>query len=210
MFQTGLTLFSVLLAGCFAVAQEPPGHLQNKTVPEAIEKHVRQALAHYPELTETTIRFVFTDRLNSSIMAARPTFGSLFRKKGNRTYNILINPTFKLGAGHTSSVSLIPDSVMVGWLGHELGHIMDYEQKSGWDIMAMGVSYTLSRNYIRKAERRADQHAVDRRMADYLVAKKSFILNHDELPQAYRDKIEALYLSPDDIRELAADRYTRY
>ena len=210
MFRTGLTLLPILLAACLATAQEPAGQLQNKTVPTAIEKQVRQALAHYPELTGTTIRFVFTDRLNTSIMAARPTFGSLFRKKENRVYNILINPTFKLGNGDTPSVGRIPDSVMVGWLGHELGHIMDYEQKSRWGIMAMGVSYTLSKNYIRKAERRADRHAVDRRMADYLIAKKSFILNHDELPQAYRDRIEALYLSPDDIRGLAAGMYTRY
>src|SRR3546814_13431323 len=42
-------------------------------------------------------------------------------------------------------------------------------------------------------------------MGAYLVAKKWFILDHTELPQAHRDKIEALYLSPADIGKLVAD-----
>lgn len=196
----GLTLF---LCGHLN-AQEPCQYKQNKIIPPAIEESVLQALSHYPELKETSIHFVFTNKLEKSIMAARPTIGSLFKKRRNRTYKVLINPAFKLDYG-IESINQIPDSVMVGWLGHELGHIMDYEHKSAWEIMGMGISYSLSRNYIRKAERIADAHAVNRGMGAYLVAKKWFILDHAELPQAYRNKIEALYLSPKDIGKLVAD-----
>ena len=201
MLYTALTL---LLASPFTAAQERLNHQQNKTFPSIIKTPVLAALSHYPELKETTIHFVFTDKLEKSIMAARPTVGSLFRKRKRRVYNVLINPAFKLGY-NLDSINRIPDSVMIGWLGHELGHIMDYEQKSTWEIIGMGISYTFSRNYIRKAECVADTHAVGRGMADYLVTKKSFILNHTELPQAYRDKIEALYLSPEDVDKLVAD-----
>ncbi|WP_326327848.1 hypothetical protein [Parapedobacter sp. 10938] len=185
-------------------AQEPRQYTQGKVIPSVIEEAVLQALSHYPALKETSIHFVFTDKLKKSIMAARPTIGSLFKKRRNRTYKVLINPAFKLDYG-IESINQIPDSVMVGWLGHELGHIMDYENKSTWEMIGMGISYSLSRNYIRKAERLADAHAVDHGMAPYLVVKKYFILNHTELPQAYRDKIEALYLSPEDIDKLVAD-----
>ena len=189
-------------------AQETSQLLKNKVFPLVIEKNIRQALAHYPELDETSIRFKFTEKLNKSIMAARPTIGSLFKHRKNRTYNVLINPTFKLDYG-AASIHHIPDSVMVGWIGHELGHIMDYEQKSMWKVMGMGISYVLSDNYIRQAERVADQHAVDRGMGSYLIRKKSFILNHDELPRAYREKIENYYLSPRDISELVAELETK-
>ncbi len=194
----------LLLLSKHLAAQELLQYKQNKVIPAAIEESIRQALSHYPELEETTIHFVFTDKLEKSIMAARPTFWSLFKKKQNRTYKVLINPAFKLGYG-IESINRIPDSVMVGWLGHELGHIMDYEHKSAWGMMGMGIAYSLSRNYVRKAERIADAHAVNREMGAYLVAKKWFILLHTELPEAYRNKIEALYLSPEDIGKLVAD-----
>src|SRR5690606_38105133 len=83
--------------------------------------------------------------------------------------------------------------------------IMDYEHRNTWEIIGMGISYSLSRNYIRKAERIADAYAVNRGMGAYLVAKKGFILDHTKLPQVYRAKIEALYPSPEDIEELMAD-----
>jgi hypothetical protein len=53
----------------------------NKKIPSVIEKNVLAALAHYPELKETDIRFVFKQNLKGSVMAARPVFGSLLRKK---------------------------------------------------------------------------------------------------------------------------------
>jgi len=199
-----LTAFALLLTSHISVSQELLVYKENKEIPAIIENQVLTALSHYPQLKETNIRFIFTHKLKKSIMAARPTAGSLLKKHQKRTYNILINPAFKLDYP-IESIRQIPDSVMIGWIGHELGHIMDYERKSTWAIMGMGVSYRLSRNYVRKAERIADSFAVDQGMGAYLVAKKSFILDHTELPQAYRNKIQALYLSPIDINNLVAD-----
>ena len=52
-----------------------------------------------------------------------------------------------------------------------------------------------------KAEQKADQYAVDHGLGHYLVATKRFILDHAELPQAYKDKIARLYVSPEEIVE---------
>lgn len=173
----------------------------NKQIPSVIAQQVHAALAYYPELKETAIRFVFTPRLKRSVMAARPIVGSLFRNRRKRAYTILINPVFKLK--HTvDPVRQIPDSVLIGWIGHELGHIMDYERRNTWSIAAFGISYGLSKRYVRKAERVADTFAINRGMGHYLVATKNFILDHADLPQRYKAKIAELYLSPDDIMEL--------
>src|SRR5690606_18257966 len=134
----------------------------------------------------------------------RPVIGSLFKKREKRAYNILINPVFKLEHSF-ESVRQIPEDVFIGWIGHELGHIMDYERRSTWGIIGFGLSYWLSKKYVRKAERVADSFAVNRGMGEYLLATKSFILDHSKLPQAYKAKIEALYLSPDDIVELVTE-----
>ncbi|WP_181127799.1 hypothetical protein [Parapedobacter indicus] len=140
-------------------------------------------------------------------MAARPVVASLLRKREKRVYDVLINPVFKLEHSF-ETIRQIPDSVMIGWIGHELGHIMDYEKRSTWGLLGFGVSYGVSKKYIRKAERIADRFAVEHGLGEHLVATKSFILDHTELPEAYQEKIATLYLSPDDIVELVAELET--
>lgn len=175
-----------------------------KVIPSVIEKQIRSALSHYPTLNDTHIEFIFARGLKTSVMAARPKVNSLFRKRENRIYQILINPVFKLKHSF-ETIQRIPDGVMVGWIGHELGHILDYERRSIWGLIRFGLGYWLSRKYIRKAERIADSFAVNHGMGRYILETKSFILDHTGLPQAYKDKIASLYLSPDDIMELISE-----
>ncbi|PPL03816.1 hypothetical protein SAMN05444682_102424 [Parapedobacter indicus] len=179
----------------------------NKEIPAVIEKQTLIALSHYPELKNTRIRFTFSRKLKRSVMAARPVVASLLRKREKRVYDVLINPVFKLEHSF-ETIRQIPDSVMIGWIGHELGHIMDYEKRSTWGLLGFGVSYGVSKKYIRKAERIADRFAVEHGLGEHLVATKSFILDHTELPEAYQEKIATLYLSPDDIVELVAELET--
>jgi len=172
----------------------------NKQIPAVIEKSVLQALSFYPELENTSINFVFKKNIKSSVMQAQPVFKTLMGKKANRIYNINISALFKLT--HSAiPIHHIPEEVMIGWIGHELGHIMDYENRNTFELIAFGLSYVFSRTYIKKAEKEADTYAVNHGLGRYIVATKYFILDHAELPQTYKDKIARLYLSPDDIVE---------
>jgi len=99
-------------------------------------------------------------------------------------------------------VTEIPEEVIVGWIAHELGHIMDYEQRSNAGIIIFGYHYLFSSKYVKEAERVADTYAVERGLGKYLIATKRFILDHAEIPQVYKNKITRLYLSPDMIVEL--------
>ncbi|QJW89157.1 hypothetical protein HNV11_07000 [Spirosoma taeanense] len=172
----------------------------NKVIPAVIEKNVLTALAFYPQLKNTTIRFVFKRKIKSSVMQAQPVFRSLVGRRQSRAYRINISALFKLT--HSAvPIHQLPDEIMIGWIGHELGHIMDYEQKSSFGMIGFGVSYVFSPEYVKKAERIADQYAVDHGLGNYIVATKRFILDHAELPQAYKDKIARLYVSPDEIVE---------
>ncbi|MFC3198307.1 hypothetical protein ACFOET_11850 [Parapedobacter deserti] len=201
-------LFAVLFSPQFfkqdTIAQDLLSFGTNKVIPSAIQKQALIALSHYPELKNANIQFIFKPGLKGSIMAARPVIGSLFKRRDKRSYQILINPVFKLEHA-IEPIRQIPDSVMIGWLGHELGHIMDYERRSVWSLMGFGISYWLSKKFVRKAERAADSFAINGGMVDYLLATKAFILDHADLPQAYKDKIAALYLSPDEIMELVTE-----
>jgi hypothetical protein len=78
---------------------------------------------------------------------------------------------------------------------------LDYEGKSNAGMVSFGYRYYFSPAYVKQAEMVADSLAVERGMGNFIVATKRFILDHAELPQAYKDKIRRLYLSPDVIVE---------
>jgi hypothetical protein len=172
----------------------------NKQIPAVLKKNVLTALSFYPELVNTPIRFVFKQKLKSSVMQAQPVFGTLLSRRTNRAYQINISVLFKLT--HTAiPIHQLPDAIMIGWVGHELGHIMDYERRSNLGLIGFGFSYVTSAAYVKKVEQLADQYAVNHGLGQYLIETKRFILNHAELPQAYKDKIARLYVSPEEIVE---------
>jgi hypothetical protein len=173
---------------------------QNKQIPALIEKNVLKALSFYPELENTTIGFIFKTNIKTSVMQAQPVFMTLLRGRKNRRYRINISEYFKL-INTQIPIQQIPDDVMIGWIGHELGHILDYEGKSNAGMVSFGYRYYFHSSFVKHAEMVADSLAVERGMGNYIVATKRFILDHAELPQSYKNKIARLYLSPDVIVE---------
>lgn len=203
-----MKILLIWLSFPFAVhADSIPADIQaygkNKEIPESIAPQVLQALAHFPELLETDIRFRFKENLRGPVMAARPVTGTMLRHGSKRAYNVLINPMFKLKHLETP-MDHIPDSVMIGWIGHELGHIMDYKTKSSWQMAGFGLRYWISDRFVKRAERIADTYATKHGLGDYILAHKDFVLGHADLPEDYKARIAKLYLSPDDIVELIA------
>jgi hypothetical protein len=172
----------------------------NKQIPAAIEKNVLKSLSFYPELKNTAIHFLFKKNIKSSVMQAQPVFTTLMGKRKNRRYRINISQCFSLVQSRLPILE-IPDDVMIGWIGHELGHILDYEGLSNAGMISFGYQYYFHSSFVKHAEMMADSLAVERGMGNYLVATKRFILDHAELPQSYKDKIRRLYLSPDVIVE---------
>jgi len=183
-----------------AVSPELDLFRTNKKIPAVIEKSVLTALSFYPELKDVPIQFVFKQRIKSSVMQAQPVFRTLLKSREARSYRINISAMFKLT--HTAiPIHQIPDSIMIGWIGHELGHIMDYESRSNTGLVGFGISYVLSPDYVKKVERIADTYAVNHGLGRYIIETKRFILDHAELPQSYKDKIARLYVSPEEIVE---------
>ena len=172
-----------------------------KIVPDIIWREAYVALSHYPELRDTPIEFKFKKRIQKSFMQAQPKIGGLFKNKKNRAYYIFISEQFSI-EGQQFDVTTVPSEILIGWIGHELGHIMDYRERSGMNMFWFGVKYLTSKNYIREAERAADTYAVNHGMGEYIIATKDFILSHSHLSQKYKDRIKNLYLSQEEIMEL--------
>lgn len=174
-------------------------------IPDEIRKEALVALSHYPELADTPIEFKFKEHIKKSTMQAQPAFWSVFKRKGKRKYKILISEKIKI-ADTLYRTTDMPSEIMIGWLGHELGHIMDFKDRSGLNLIGFGIKYLTSKKYLKKAERRADFYAVSHGMEKYILNTKSFILEKAGLPEKYINRIKRLYVSPEEIMSMVEER----
>ncbi|WZL88556.1 hypothetical protein VS868_13225 [Salinimicrobium sp. 3283s] len=170
----------------------------NKFIPESLLHEAKVALSYYPELKDVEIDFKYKKDIKKSFMQAQPNKSNLFKGKNDRTYNILISSRFLIEK-EEFTMSDVPSEVLIGWLGHELGHVMDYRDKSAMGLIIFGFRYITSENYIKRAERAADTYAVNAGMSEYILATKNFILNNSHLSDTYKERIARLYLSPEEI-----------
>jgi len=174
-------------------------------IPESIKKEILTALSYYPELENTRINFEFKKKIKKSTMQAQPSFGSFFRKKEKRSYNIYMSETVNI-SGETLYTKNMPSNVLIGWIGHELGHVMDYRNRSNFNLIWFGIKYILSDSHIVEAERSADTFAVQSGMETYILKTKEFILNQANIDKKYIARIKRYYLSPEEIMELVNQR----
>lgn len=171
----------------------------NKEIPDEIREVTLFALSHYPELLDVNIDFQFQNKIRGSVMQAQPKIGSLlFNNKDNRSYRIKISRHLEL-LDERIPIEELPEKVLLGWIGHELGHIKDYLDRSMVNMVSFGLKYVLSDRFVTQAEIAADSYSVANGLGEALVATKEFILNHDRLPSSYQEKIRALYMSPGEI-----------
>ncbi|HZJ19884.1 MAG TPA: hypothetical protein VFD35_05970 [Pricia sp.] len=176
-------------------------------VPDSIQEKVRIALSHYPKLENTPITFKFKKQIKKSTMQAQPIFWSLFKSRKKREYVVLISEKIKI-SGKEYLTKDVPKNIMIGWLGHELGHIMDYQNRSSLNLIWFGAKYTFSGSYLKEAERAADTYAVSHGMGSYIVETKNFILDNAKIQEKYKARIRKFYLSPEEIMVMVEKRET--
>jgi len=194
-------LFVICTNFSFSKPMNDTNFLNNKIIPESILKEVTIALSHYPELADTPIEFKFKSNIKRSFMQAQPRFMDLFKNKKKRAYFVMISESVTI-EDEVFTVAEVPSDVLIGWIGHELGHIMDYRERSGINMVVFGIRYMFSKGFIKEAERAADTYAVNHGMGLYILATKDFILNHANLSDVYKNRIKRLYLSPEEIMVL--------
>ncbi len=172
--------------------------------PEILSKEINKAFSYYPELNKTPIEIKFKEDIKKSTMQAQPDFGSLLKSKKHRKYYIYISKTFKISDRKFKTKDL-PSDVLIGWFGHELGHIIDYQHRSSLNLVWFGIRYLLLENHIVEAERMADTYAVKRGMGEYILETKNFILNHADIDDKYKLRMKKFYLSPEEIMNIVAE-----
>ncbi|MFN2261982.1 MAG: hypothetical protein ABR595_07970 [Psychroflexus sp.] len=174
-------------------------------MPKIISEEVEKALSYFPQLAAIPIEFKFKSDIKKSTMQAQPNFVSLLKPRTKREYFIFISEKFKISGKEFKTIN-VPTDVMIGWLGHELGHILDYQHRGKFNMIWFGLKYLYFEKHIVEAERAADTFAVEQGMADYILKTKDFILNHAEIEDNYKQRIKRYYLSPEEIMQIVQNK----
>lgn len=173
--------------------------------PDSLKDEIQLALDYFPQLTDVKITFKFKSDIKKSTMQAQPDFKSLFKARSKREYYIFISEKFKISDKEFKTVN-VPSDIITGWIGHELGHILDYENRGTFNLIWFGLRYLYMEKHIVEAERSADTFAVNQGMEEYILKTKNFILNHADIDENYKKRIKRYYLSPEEIMQIVQER----
>ena len=169
--------------------------VNNDTLKLAFQK----ALSFYPELWGAKIKLKYGKA--KTTMTSRPRMLSVFRKKDNRTYVITIGN--KDGYKPAQLVKTAPFNALVGVLGHELAHVLDYLNRSGWAVTCMGVKYVLCKDYRRQMEHYTDSLAMSKGLQWQVYHYSHYVVNDADVDDDYRAYKLDIYLSPEQVYDLA-------
>lgn len=178
-----------------------------KQIPSELREVILKALSFYPKLQNIEIDFVFNEHIRKTVMQAQPRYTSMYRSRKRRTYLVKISRHFKLKK-KMIPIQHLPGEILVGWIGHELAHIMDYLKRNNWSMILFGIGYYTSKSFIMAAERVADTHAINHGLGDYILAAKDFILHEADMPEKYISRKKKLYLSPEEVMNIVENKST--
>ncbi len=208
-------LITFLIMSCSFTTKKNPQRLYTKTdslskidqlrnkfgvnkqfIPE-LELAALVSLNHFPELKETSIEFKFKNI--KTTMATRPTVSSLFGKKSKRTYVIYVDEKIKDNNGVLTNE--VPFNALVGLIGHEYQHIVEYEGKSALQIANLGIKYC-NKKFKKKFECETDHAIIDRGLGWQLRDWAAHAMVHSSASDKYKAYKKENYLSPDEISNL--------
>lgn len=155
-----------------------------------------EALAGYPSLAGRKI-VVIQRTLSSTTMRAQPIVDFSFWRKSSRKFKIEINNYATVGS--KMKIEDLDQVVLVGWFAHELGHVIDYVERSALGMIGFAFGYLWFSNFRLGAERRADLYAIDHGFAASIMETKKFILDQSSLPNAYKKRMERYYMSAEEV-----------
>ena len=162
------------------------------------------AISYYPELKNAKIRF--REKNIKTTMASIPRMDFIFHSKRSRTYHIYIDNSIKKGKGLL--LRDIPFNAQIGVIGHELGHLSDYEDRTAVGIVILGIGY-LFPPFHRKLEHKVDEITIAHGLGYQVEAFSDFVFNQAAVNDRYRKFKSRYYYDPRQLTRLL-EKYPIY
>jgi hypothetical protein len=166
----------------------------NECIP-AYNDFAEVALRRYPELAGADIR-IKSVKKGIFPYFCRPDIFSLFFKKSSRRYYIFISEKVNDGEEDVLFANLT-DEAKTGILGHEIAHVVYYENSSFFKLLLVGMLYFLPpfrKNFERDTDKTCIRHGLGKHLLHYAEFVHDFISRTGKLQW-----VKKYYLSPEEI-----------
>ena len=173
-----------------------PMNTTNKIIIPKFKEIIIKALQYFPELKNTHITFIEKKRFHFT-MASLINRKSLFGPRAKRSYTIIINTKVPEEFDH-GLFSKLPKNLQIGMIGHELSHVVDYQQRNIFEVIKILIFYLIPSRK-QKFERSIDTIAIKHGMWPYLHGFYTHLISKN--PHTTKKFMES-YLNDDQIKEL--------
>jgi len=154
------------------------------------------ALSHYPELNEVDIKIEYAEI--GTTLQVQPRVSSVFGKKKSRQYLIKINSDKEFQGIYLKK---IPFNAKVGLFAHELGHILDYENKNAVQIIGTALKF-LTKESQMNYEKSIDELTIHRGLGNQLYDWAEYAMHFSSASSDYKQFKKDIYLEPIEIKNL--------
>ncbi len=139
------------------------------TLDERLKLAFYVALSRYPELHHT--RIILKHKPINSTMQAQPSLEFIFKRKHKRGYRIFVNNNpLRTGIDYKE----LSFNGLVGWIGHEFAHLIDYNTMKNRALLGFIVGYVFNKRKMRRTERNADRETIKRGLGIQLLDGVNF------------------------------------
>lgn len=183
----------------------------NKKIPEEIAPQVLTALSYYPELKDAKI--IFRLKKRKTPLTSRPRIFSVFRGKKKRAYVITISSETKKYLAPIL-FSRLPYNAQVGVIGHEIGHIVEYKEKSSLQLIRLSFKLFNS-DFVDSFEFNTDQRTIEHGLGYQLLDWSIFVRKalgiiewkgaSEDLATGNLPEVNQRYMNPKTIRTQIQD-----
>ena len=171
----------------------------NKKIPAEVQSNFYMAIGYYPELRSVNIKVRYGTI--KTTMQCRPRWDFLFHGKRNRSYVIYIDRRIQKDNGVLYED--LPLNAQIGVIGHELGHIIDYQTMNNLQIIKFGLDY-LNGKKKKVIENRIDLIAIHRGLGYQIKDFSKYIFEDSGASFEYIKYKMKYYLKPNQIKTILA------
>jgi hypothetical protein len=180
------------------------GFSTNKKLPEKYRTVILEALSYYPELKNIHIQFVLKKK-HPVPYGTTPSVKSVLKPGTPRQYTITLREEAHGPTSHALFKNL-PHEAQLGVIGHELGHVVQYESLGTLDLLKTCILFlTMSKR--REMERGADIQAIHHNLGKELYAHAVYIRSIKGYVEK-RKEIDIYYLKPHEILQGLSEKET--
>jgi hypothetical protein len=169
---------------------------KNKNLPPELELECLVALSYFPELANVSIEFKWNNNLKSTMKMMPSITSFFFRKKMKYVVHINQNATYT-----NLSLQELTFNAKVGWLGHELGHVIQCTLKNLEWVFYGWVFLIVSKKFVRKHERKTDMITIEHGLGYALYEGMHYTFNQPDIHPNYIKGLKENYLSLEEILE---------